>query len=214
MRFFVIRHGETAWNVEGRFQGQMDTDLNAKGLEQAELVAERLAGHCFEAIVTSPLSRAKVTAEKIAERTACSEFILDNGFTEINHGDWEGCLADEISAKWPEILKEWHNKPETVKMPGCMGETLDDVQKRTVRAADAIAKKYSGDVLLASHDAVIKVLLCHWLGAPLSSFWRFQIPNCSITVVEAVPGKAPRMLLMGDAAHIGNAFDRPEQKGL
>ena len=214
MRFFVIRHGETAWNVEGRFQGQMDTELNAKGLEQARLVAERLAGHKFEAVVTSPLSRARVTAEKTACLSGCSEFVVDEGFTEINHGDWEGCLADEIYAKWPEILSKWHTKPESVKMPGKTGETLDDVQKRAIRSADAVAGRYTGDVILASHDAVIKVLLCYWLDAPLSSFWRFQIPNCSITVIEILPGKAPRMLLMGDASHIGNAFDRPEQKGL
>lgn len=214
MRFFVVRHGETAWNLEGRFQGQIDTDLNAKGIEQAELVAQRLAGHEFQAIITSPLSRAKVTAEKIAELSDFSEFLLDNEFTEISHGDWEGCLADEILAKWPEVLNEWHSKPENVKMPGESGETLHDVQKRTVKAAEEVAKKYTGDVLLASHDAVIKVLLCYWLGAPLSSFWRFQIPNASITVVEVLPGKAPRILLMSDAAHIGNAFDRPEQKGL
>jgi len=213
MRFFVIRHGETAWNVDGRFQGQMDTELNRKGLEQARLVAERLAGHNFEAIITSPLSRAKVTAEKIAENSA-AEFVVDEGFTEINHGDWEGCLADQICANWPEILHKWHTMPDTVKMPGETGETLEDVQKRAVRSANAAANRYTGDVILSSHDAVIKVLLCYWLDAPLSSFWRFQIPNCSITVIEILPGKAPRMLLMGDASHIGNAFDRPEQKGL
>lgn len=214
MRFFVVRHGETSWNVEGRFQGQMDTELNAKGLRQAELAALRLKGHKFEAVLTSPLARAKVTAQKIAETCEYGSFVEDIGFTEINHGDWEGRLADEICEGWPEILKKWHTKPETVKMPGEYGESLADVEKRAVRAAEEAAIKYSGDVLLASHDAVIKVLLCRWLDAPLSSFWRFQIPNCSITVVEAANGKAPRMLLMGDASHVGDPFDRPEQKGL
>ena len=180
MRFFVIRHGETAWNVAGRFQGQQDTELNEKGLAQAELLGERLAGHKFEAVLTSPLARAKVTAERASARCECGEFLTVGALTEINHGDWEGRLADEIAAEWPEELRKWHVAPETVTMPGAGGENL----------------------------------LCYWLGAPLSSFFRFQVPNCSITVVEIQEGSAPRMLLMGDAAHLGDPFERPEQKGL
>jgi len=214
LRVFVVRHGETAWNAEGRFQGQMDTKLNARGIKQAELLAERLKNHKFEAVLTSPLSRARVTAEMIAEKTGIPEVTIIEELTEINHGDWEGCLADEISRKWPEILKKWHAEPEIVKMPGIKGESLEDISRRCVPAVERTLSKYKGDVLLASHDAVIKVLLCSWLAAPLSSFWRFQIPNCSITVVELLPDKTPRLLLMGDASHIGDAFDRPEQKGL
>lgn len=214
MRFFVIRHGETAWNVEGRFQGQQDTELNERGLAQAGLLGKRLAGHRFEAVLTSPLARARVTAEKAAELCPASEFRIVQEFTEINHGSWEGCLADEIAEKWPEELKKWHTAPHTVKMPGPGGESLDDVLKRAAPAADLAAERYSGDVLLASHDAVIKSLLCYWIGAPLSSFFRIQVPNCSITVVEVKKGRAPMLMLMGDAAHLGNPFERPEQKGL
>lgn len=86
MRFFVIRHGETAWNVAGRFQGQQDTELNEKGLAQAELLGERLAGHRFEAVLTSPLARAKVTAERASARCECGEFLTVGALTEINHG--------------------------------------------------------------------------------------------------------------------------------
>ena len=114
----------------------------------------------------------------------------------------------------PELLRRWHTAPETVKMPGEGGESLEDIARRAVPAVEAAAKKYKGDVLLASHDAVIKVLLCYWLDAPLSSFFRFQVPNCSITIVEMKEGCAPRMSLMGDAAHLGGNFESPEQKGL
>ena len=214
MRVFVVRHGETDWNVEGRFQGQMDTKLNARGVKQAELLAERLKNHKFDAVLTSPLSRARVTAEMIAAKAGIPEVTIIKELTEINHGDWEGCLADEISSKWPEILKKWHTNPEMVKMPGVTGESLEDIGKRCVLASERALFQYEGDVLLASHDAVIKVLLCRWLDAPLSSFWRFQIPNCSITVVEFLSDRTPRLLLMGDASHLGDAFDRPEQKGL
>ncbi len=214
MRFFVIRHGETAWNVAGRFQGQQDTDLNERGRAQADMLGGRLAGHKFAAVLTSPLARARETAERAAARCEYGEFLTAAALTEINHGDWEGRLADEIAAKWPAELHKWHTAPETVTMPGAGGENLDDILRRAAPAVEAAAKKYQGDVLLASHDAVIKVLLCYWLGAPLSSFFRFQVPNCSITVVEVREGFAPRMLLMGDAAHLGDPFERPEQKGL
>lgn len=214
MRFFVVRHGETAWNVEGRFQGQMDIPLNDKGVAQAELLAQRFVGHEFSAIITSPLARASVTAAKIAEVSGCGEFITDVLLTEINHGDWEGCLADEIKCTWPEDFKTWHNAPEKVTMPGTGGESLHDVYRRSSDFAIKTAAKYTGDVLIASHDAVIKTLLCYWLNTPVSSFWRFQIANCSITAVEIIQGKSPRLSLMGDASHLYQTFDRPEQKGL
>ena len=188
--------------------------MNERGLAQAELLGERLAGHKFEAVLTSPLARARVTAERASQLCEVGEFRTIPEFTEINHGDWEGRLADEIAAKWPDELRRWHTAPHTVKMPGAGGESLDDVLRRAAQAADKAAATYSGDVLLASHDAVIKSLLCYWLDAPLSSFFRIQVPNCSITVVEIKKAKAPMLLLMGDAAHLGDPFERPEQKGL
>ena len=214
MRFFVVRHGETAWNVEGRFQGQMDIPLNNKGIVQAERLAQRFIGHKFSAIISSPLSRAHVTAAKIAEVAVYDEFITDALLTEINHGDWEGCLADEIKKSWPDDFKTWHDTPEKVTMPGAYGESLQDVYRRSTDFAEKVAAKYTGDVLIASHDAVIKTLLCYWLDAPVSSFWRFQIANCSITAVEILKGKSPRLSLLGDASHLYQNFDRPEHKGL
>lgn len=214
MRFFVIRHGETLWNVDGRFQGQKDTALNEKGLAQAASLAERLTGHSFEAVLTSPLERARKTAEIISSKCVCGHFEIIEALTEINHGDWEGALAADVALRWPDLLDRWHKAPETVKMPGHGGESLADISRRAVPAVEEAAAKYRGDVLLVSHDAVIKVLLCYWLDAPLSSFFRFQVPNCSITVVEIKDGISPRMSLMGDASHLGENFERPEQKGL
>ena len=144
MRFFVIRHGETAWNVEGRFQGQKDTALNEKGLAQAATLGERLAGHSFEAVLTSPLDRAKKTAELAASKCKFGEFTEIPAFTEINHGDWEGRLSTEVAEEWPELLRRWHTAPETVKMPGEGGESLEDIARRAVPAVEAAAKKIQG----------------------------------------------------------------------
>ena len=214
MRLFIVRHGETDWNKEGRFQGQMDTHLSEYGLTQGDRVAAYLAGHSFEAVVSSPLERAFVTAQKIAAACGCRDIEVVDGFTEINHGDWEGLLSSQVEERWGDTLRTWHRAPHTVTMPGEGGESLLDVQTRCVAGTEMLAHKHSGDVCLAAHDAVIKVLLCHFLGAPLSSFWSFQIANCSLSIAELREGKAPRVSLMGDAHFLGEGFDKPEQKGL
>lgn len=219
MRLFLIRHGETDWNREGRFQGQRDTQLSEKGRGQAAMAASYLASHKFDGIIASPLSRALETALTIGSH--CCEGCKDkeiveiiDEFTEINHGDWEGLLASEVKERWGDLLERWHTAPETVTMPGEGGESLADVQKRALAGVGRVAGKYSGDVAVASHDAVIKVLLCHFLGVPLANFWRLQIANCSLSIVELNEGKPPRVSLMGDAHYLGEGFERAEQKAL
>ena len=214
MRLFIVRHGETVWNAEGRFQGQIDTDLNEKGLSQAEGVAAYLKGHPFTSIVSSPLSRAHVTAQKIAAACNIASVRVVPQFTEINHGEWEGCLADDIRAQWPDMLDTWHAEPHTVTMPGKGGENLQQIYDRVVPALSALENELSGDVCLVAHDAVIKVMLCHWLEAPLSSFWRFQVGNCSLSIVNLEKGKPPRIPLFGYTGILDMGFSQPEQKGL
>lgn len=219
MRLFLVRHGETDWNLEGRFQGQRDTKLSEKGRGQARKVALYLARHKFDAVVSSPLSRAFDTALQIqslrSPRGAVPEDIETiEGLTEINHGDWEGLLAGEVRERWGALLELWHSAPDMVRMPGRGGESLEEVRLRAGAGAGAIAAKYRGDVAVAAHDAVIKALLCHFLGIPLANFWRFQIANCSLSIVELNEGKAPRVCLMGDAHYLGEGFQQPEQKAL
>ncbi|MDR1509622.1 MAG: histidine phosphatase family protein [Synergistaceae bacterium] len=217
MRFFILRHGETVWNSEGRFQGQRDTELNERGIAQSNRAAEYLAGHGFDAVVSSPLKRAYFAAGKIAERCGMKSVETIPGFTEINHGDWEGLLSSEVVARWPRLIEMWHSEPHTVVMPGDGGESLRSVQIRAASAAANLAETYSGDVCVTAHDAVIKALLCHFLNTPLSSFWSFQIANCGLSIVEIIAGRPPRISLMGDSHYLrddGGNFTLPEQKGL
>lgn len=214
MRLFIVRHGETEWNRDGRFQGQRDTKLSDHGLAQADAVADFLRGHRFDAVISSPLERARVTGERIAAACGCDKFETVDALTEIGHGDWEGVLASEVAERWPELLLQWHTSPHTVVMPGEGGESLRGVQIRAMTAIDDIARRYGGDVVIASHDAVIKVLLCEFFGAPLSSFWRFQVANCSVSIVELRDGHEARVTLMGASHFLGRGFDSPEQAGL
>jgi probable phosphoglycerate mutase len=214
MRMFIVRHGESNWNAEGRFQGRQDTELSPKGMEQGEKIAEYLSSHRFEAIFTSPLKRSSITAARIASACGCEVLEEMDELTEICHGDWETRMTAEVTERWPRLFDLWHTAPHTVLMPGPGGESLRDVQARVQRGAEKIKKKCSGDVCLVSHDVPIKMLLCHFLNAPLSSFWNFLIPNCSLTIAETREGGIVRVNLMGDAHFLGEGFDLPEQKSL
>jgi probable phosphoglycerate mutase len=99
-------------------------------------------------------------------------------------------------------------------MPGPGGESLEDVRARVVPALENAAMKYDGDICLVSHDAAIKVILCHVTGAPLSSFWKFLVPNCSLSIVEYRADGASRLNLLGDISFLVGDFEAPEQRGL
>ena len=207
---FLIRHGETDWNREGRFQGQMDIPLNALGRKQAEAAAKALENAAIDRVVASPLSRAADTARASASIAGLDVEIME-GLREINHGLWEGHTASEMEKLWPGMLPLWHSTPEKVTMPE--GENLDDVKTRAWIALEDVIAAPGNRVAVFSHDAVIKVILCEVLGCPLSSFWRFRIANGSITLLEAGE-KRLSLHVMGDAHHTGNPWKREEQKGL
>jgi probable phosphoglycerate mutase len=139
----LLRHGESQFIVEGRFQGQAETPLSATGRRQADLAARRLArphrspglpvpGSAPREIAHSPLIRTTETADTVA--TACREAgavvptRADAGFAEIGQGEWEGRLHTEISERWGEVLSGWRRRPREVWAPG--GESLDEVQAR------------------------------------------------------------------------------------
>lgn len=214
MRLFIVRHGETAWNREGRFQGQLDVPLNEAGLLQADRVAERFRGYPLAAVLTSPLSRARVTGERIFEAADCDALVVDDGFQEINHGAWEGVTTDEVARRDGDLLKLWRTDPQRVTMPGAGGESLADVGRRAVEALERVALgKYEGDVLLATHDAVGKVLICHYIGLPLTSYWRIRIPNCGVSCLD-FGDDGPQLSLLGDVSHLGCGFESFLSKSL
>jgi len=212
-RIFLVRHGETSWNREGRFQGQIDVPLNDAGLRQADAVANALKEIPFDRIISSNLSRALRTALPLASRMRLGMGVeTDDDLKEIGHGLWEGRTAAEVETMYPGALALWHTRPETVVMPE--GESLADVQNRAWPALLRIAEGKGETVAVFTHDAVLKVLLMKALDCPLSSFWRFQLANGSITLLE-LGDKGWRIPLMGEAGHLGSVFGkRAEQKGL
>ena len=124
-RLVLVRHGETDWNREGRFQGQIDIPLNANGRAQAEAASNVLAPVCIQRAYTSCMARPRQTAEAILAAHPGVPLTSTSGLVEIGHGLWEGRLEQEIAEGWPELLAAWKRAPETVQMPE--GETIHDV---------------------------------------------------------------------------------------
>ena len=210
-RIILVRHGETDWNKEGRYQGQIDTKLSQKGYEQARLLGKGLKNVAIDAIYSSPLSRAYETANSVALHHGLAIEVLD-GLTEINHGKWEGLLSDEVRLEWGSLVDMWQNEPHQVLMPE--GEDLERVQKRAVEALYKIVEENPGKtVLVASHDATNKALLSHILETELKNFWQLKQDNTCINVIERINDKW-RLCLFNDTCHLGQKFFFIEQKAL
>ena len=164
-RFCLIRHGQTDWNLEGRYQGQGDVPLNETGRAQAWALAETLKGQTFAAIYSSDLKRAKETADIVAAMLHMP-VRLDRRLREINQGEWEGQLVDVIRDRYNEIWQQRKADPESVSAPG--GETVGQVAARVREALCEIAHLYpDSPVLIASHGLALATAICKVRGIPL-----------------------------------------------
>jgi alpha-ribazole phosphatase len=161
----LIRHGQTDWNLEGRYQGQSDVPLNEKGFEQARSLVGQLDGRSFAAIFSSDLMRARQTAEHIAKDLGLTVQI-EPRLREINQGEWEGVLVDDIKARYAEIWSQRTMDPANVRPPG--GETVREVAERVSAALDDISRLFpNGQVLIVSHGLSIATAICRDKGIPV-----------------------------------------------
>ncbi len=212
-RMLLVRHGETEWNRQSRFQGQIDVPLNANGEQQAQQASVFLQPIPIRYAVTSPMLRPKKTAEIIL--AAHPEVVLetDDRLKEISHGLWEGKLEAEILAEFGEELQRWKLTPEVVQMPE--GENLNDVWQRATAAWDAIvaeaASREPGITLVVAHDAVNKAILCHVLGLGPAAFWSCKQGNGAVSVIDyaADLSQPPVMQAMNITSHLaGGVLDK------
>ncbi|MBI2860497.1 MAG: histidine phosphatase family protein [Chloroflexi bacterium] len=174
----LIRHGETEWNATGVFRGQIDVSLNETGLKQAELLGEALGRENIEAIYSSPLKRALVTAQAIA-RHSHREVMVAPVLTDLSFGDWQGLSSREVEDRYPDLWQKWHESPEQVRMPG--GESLQDVLARVTLIVKDVLVRHRGTVVLVTHRVVNKVLICALLGVGNGHFWRIRMDTAAIT---------------------------------
>lgn len=201
MRLLLARHGETAWNAAGRYQGQEDIALSPVGEAQARALGERLRDVRIDRAVASPLSRAARTAELALGDDRAALLRYDDGFKEIAHGEWEGLLAGEIRERDPERAAAWRDAPHEVLMPG--GESLQHVLDRAwpalVRACEGLDA--DATLLVVAHDAVNRVILCRVLGLPLARLWRFRQAPTTLNLLEGPSVDTLDVVRLNDCAH-------------
>ena len=214
MRILLARHGETPWNAEGRYQGQIDIPLSPVGESQARALGERLKDVRIDRAVASPLSRAQLTARLALGDARADMLQTDADLQEIAHGEWEGLLASEIQQKDPARLLAWREEPENVLMPG--GESLRQVLDRSWRGLARATEGLGEDdtLLVVAHDAVNRVLLCRILGLPIARLWTFRQAPTTLNLLEGPSVEQLEVVRLNDCAHHTPFFGEAKHRAL
>jgi broad specificity phosphatase PhoE len=187
----LARHGETTWNVAGRYQGRLESDLTPQGEAQSRALAAAFAGPQLPLagkpvrIISSPLRRCRNTAAPLADQLSLP-IEIDERLIEIGHGDWEGLLREEIAHRDPERFKAWRSKPASVRFTG--GESLEDVAKRWQAFAAELATD-DGVTVVVTHDAVVRVALLLLQERSLDELWEVPVENAAFARFDRQAGK-------------------------
>ncbi len=215
MHILLVRHGETTWNREGRYQGRTDIPLSLVGQSQVRALGKRLAGVPITIAIASPLERARATAEAIVgDRPLTLE--LSPGLLEISHGGWEGQLASDVARDHAEMFGVWRSAPGRDSPAGPGAETLGDVEARAWPVLAKICARLGPDdtALIAAHDAVNRVLLCRVLGLPLERIWSFRQSPATLNVLAGPKLDELQVVRLNDAEHVAPAVGETVHKAL
>jgi probable phosphoglycerate mutase len=192
IRLLLVRHCETDWNCQKRFQGWIDVPLNQTGRQQAQQVAEFLKQVPIDLAFSSSMSRSKETAEIILSHHSHVPLELRDDLKEISHGIWEGKLESEVKLMYPTEFQEWQAAPATVQKP--KGENLQQVWERATSCWQSIVTSAvapttrSKNVLVVAHDGINKIILCHVCGLGAEYFWNFQQGNGAVSIIDYPQG--------------------------
>jgi broad specificity phosphatase PhoE len=196
---WLVRHGETRWAAEDRYNGRADTELSERGRQQARQLAERLSGEPIGAVYCSSLRRCVETASLVAERHGLGPRPVAD-LVEVDYGAWDGMLRAEILARYPELYEAWQADPASVLPPG--GESGYSVLARALPALHRIVAAHPGrSVAVVAHKAVNRLLLCDLLGIP-ARLYRARIGQqpCALNRIEW-HGKEPMLTLLNDTSY-------------
>ncbi len=203
-RLCLVRHGETAWNAEGRVQGQLDIPLNATGLAQARAVASVLKNESFAAIYSSDLVRTQQTARPVADLLR-KKIILDENLRERHYGAFQGMTYTEASERIPEGYARFKAKDPAYDFG--TGESLSRFNERALACIRDLAREHAGENLLViTHGGVLEMVYRHATGRGLSTPRDFEIPNAAINRIE-IEGSQWRVSAWADIGHLSSALD-------
>jgi ribonuclease H / adenosylcobalamin/alpha-ribazole phosphatase len=197
----LVRHGQTAHSVDRRFSGRADPPLTDLGQAQAAALADRLARwpRPIDAIVASPLARARSTAGAVAAKLGLEVSIVD-GLVETDFGDWDGLTMAEVRDRWPAEFAAWRDSDD-VAPPG--GESMTTVARRVRRARDTLLAGHPGQVVVAvTHVTPIKLLLRQALDASAAFLYRLHLDLAGLSIVDWYPDGTPSVRLVNDTSHV------------
>jgi ribonuclease H / adenosylcobalamin/alpha-ribazole phosphatase len=199
----LLRHGETPLSGGQRFAGRGDIPLTGTGLEQAAAAAARLAARGgLDLIVTSPLQRARQTAGAVAAATGLP-LVVQDGWAEVDFGDWEGLNHAEAEGRWPEQMAAWLSDPGAAP-PG--GESLAAASDRVLAALDSLLAGHPGaTVLIVSHVTPMKILLRYALLAPPAAVRRMYLGVACLCEISWYTGGVGVVRTLNDTAHLSPA---------
>ena len=198
-RLFLVRHGDTELNSAERYWGRSDVKLSPAGLEQAKRLRDRLAVEKIDAVYSSNLERALVTAEIIASGhqlavITCAEL------REVNFGQLEGLNFSEISRLYPEVAKLWAERSTKLKYPG--GESLVKFNNRVSKFLSKLDKHTVGEtILIVAHAGVLRTLVCQLLGIDPQRRWQIRLDLASLSILETHQQGAI-LSLLNDVSHL------------
>jgi broad specificity phosphatase PhoE len=201
MLLYLIRHGQTDWNVERRCQGFSDSELNETGRRQAEAIAKTLSCVKLEAIYSSDLKRACEMARIIA-RYHDAPVETNDGFRELHQGQFEGLTLTELVTDHSDFLEAWFREPADLKLPG--GESMREMQERAWAALEKVIEKHpDGNVVIVGHNLCNIALLCRIMKMDLTDFRRIRQDESAVNVVE-FGGRWPHPVVvrLNDTSHL------------
>jgi probable phosphoglycerate mutase len=184
MKLFLIRHGQTDWNIKGKIQGSTDIELNDTGIKQAEDLSVSILEKNikFSKIYSSPQRRAVKTAEILSKVTNVG-YISVEGLEEINFGEWEGLSWVEVKEKYPTEYKEWYVNRRYTRPP--RGESYQDMLQRVLTRIHKIVNANCDDIVIVTHSAVIMCIQCYLTNTPFDEMMKFKTDNISITEIDS-----------------------------
>lgn len=201
---FLVRHGQTEWNVIQKVMGKTPIPLNELGRAQASVAGEVLKEVSVDALFHSPYLRTTETAARIAHFHPNLALEPHVALAEVNYGDWEGKSFEELRGH--EAFAQYFSDPALARIPG--GETMAEVQTRVVSLIEHCREQYVGqNVVLVSHSDVIKVALTHYLSLPLSAIHRLCINNGSISLLR-LSGAFDRVVCVNRTVETADLFHR------
>jgi phosphoserine phosphatase len=200
VQIIFVRHGQTDWNAEDRMQGQLDAKLSQLGLRQAAIVSNALAGLRIDAIYSSDLSRAMVTAHAIAEpygiMIETSELLR-----EVNLGAWQGLTLQEIQERFPSEYAAYRSDAVANRPPGA--ERIESVIARVSAFLEKVTVDCAQEtIVVVAHGGTIRGALCWALDSGPLLYRRIKLANAGITSIEVIAGDTPTVTRVNDTCHL------------